>query len=84
MHQHNNIKKDQINFMHFIKLYINKFENENITIGDFNFYMDPELDKQKNMISNDNNPAFRQEMNALTLALTLEDAPGIPETVIST
>ncbi len=26
-------KKDQINFMNFIKSYINKFENENIIIG---------------------------------------------------
>ncbi len=46
----------------------------NIIIGgDFNFYMDHELDKQKNMTSKDNNPAFRQEMNALLESLNLAD-----------
>ncbi len=65
-------KKYQINFINFIKLYINKFENENFIIGgDFNFCMDPELNKQKNMTSKDNNPAFRQEMNALLESLNL-------------
>ncbi len=55
-------------------MYINKFENENIIIGrDFNFYMDPELDKQKHMNSKDNNPAFRQEMNALLESLNQAD-----------
>ncbi len=36
--------------MNFIKLYINKFENENIIIGGNNlFYLDPELEKQTNI-----------------------------------
>ncbi len=49
-------KKDQINFINFDKSYINNFENENIIMGgDCNFYMDLELDRQKNMTSNDNN-----------------------------
>ncbi len=54
-------------------MYINKFENENIIIGDVNFYMNPELDKQKCMTSKDNNPAFRQEMNMLLESLNLAD-----------
>ncbi len=83
-------KKDQINFINFIKAYINKFEHENIIIGeDLNSYIDPELDKPKNMTSKDNNPAFRLKMNALLERLnladcwriqnliTLEDTPGI-------
>ncbi len=41
-------KKDQIDFINFIKSHINNFDAEYIIIGgDFNFYMDPELDKQK-------------------------------------
>ncbi len=53
-------KKDQIDLINFIKSHINNFDTENIIIGeDFNFYMDPELDKQKTMTSRDNNPAYR-------------------------
>ncbi len=45
-------KKDQIDFINFIKSHINKFDNENIIMeGDLNFYINPELDKQKNMIT---------------------------------
>ncbi len=73
MQQHNN-KKDQINYINFIKVYINKFEDENIILGgDFNFYMDRELDKQKYMTVKDNNPAFRQEMNVVLESLILTD-----------
>ncbi len=43
-------KKDQMDFINFIKCYINNFDTENIIIGgDYNIYMDLELDKQKTM-----------------------------------
>ncbi len=55
--------KDQIDFINFIKSHINNFDNENIIMGgDFNFYMDPELSKQKNMSSRDNNPAYKPDI----------------------
>ncbi len=41
---------------------------------DFNFYMDPDLDKQINMTSKDNNPVFRKEINALLDSINLVDA----------
>lgn len=45
---------------------MNGEENYNFLMGgDFNFYIDLELDQQNNMTINDNNPAFRQEINAL-------------------
>ncbi len=41
-------KKDQLDFINFLKSHINKFDTENIIMGgDFNFYINPELDKQK-------------------------------------
>ncbi len=72
MHQY---KKDQIDFINFVKSHIDKFDNENIIMGrDFNFYMDPDLDKQINMTSKDNNPVFRKEINALLDSINLVDA----------
>ncbi len=68
-------KNDQINFINFIKKEINNFENENIIMGrDFNFYMDPDLDKQKNMKGKDINPVFRQEIKALVETINLADS----------
>ncbi len=42
--------------------------------GDFNFYMDPELDKPKTMTGRDNNPAYRQYIIALLESLNLADS----------
>ncbi len=68
-------KNDQINFINFIKKEINNFENENIIMGGhFNFYMDPDLDKQKNMTGKDINPVFRQEIKALLETINLADS----------
>ncbi len=65
---------DQINFINFIKKEINNFENENIIMGgDLNFYIDPDLDKQKNMTGKDINPVFRQEIKALLETINLAD-----------
>ncbi len=67
-------KKDHIDFINFIKPYIYNFENENIIMGgDFNFYMDPDLDKQKNMFSKDTIPLYRQEIIALLESFNLAD-----------
>ncbi len=41
--------------------------------GDFNFYMDPDLDKQKNMFSEDTKPLYRQEIIALSESFNLAD-----------
>ncbi len=68
-------KKDQIDFINFIKSHINNFDTENIIMGgDFNFYMDPELDKQKTITSRDNNPTYRQDIIALLESLNLADS----------
>ncbi len=41
-------KKDQLDLINVLKSHINKFDTENIIMGaDFNFYINPELDKQK-------------------------------------
>ncbi len=42
--------------------------------GHFNFYINPELDKQKNMNSRDTNPIYRQEITALLENLNLADS----------
>ncbi len=42
--------------------------------GDFNFYMDPDLEKQINMTIKDINPVFRKEINALLDSINLVDA----------
>ncbi len=68
-------KNDQINFINFIKKEINNVENENIIMGgDFNFYMDPDLDKQKHMTGKDINPVLRQEIKALLETINLDDS----------
>ncbi len=68
-------KKDQIVFINFIKSHINNIDTENIIMeGDFNFYMDPKLDKQKTMTSRDNNQAYRQDIIALLVSLNLADS----------
>ncbi len=55
-------KKDQIDFINLVNSHINKYENENIIMGgNFNFYMHPDLDKEINMTSQDNNPVFRKK-----------------------
>ncbi len=61
-----------MNFINLIKKEINNFENENIIMGgDFNFYMDPDLDKQKNMTGKDLNPLFRHKIKALLETINL-------------
>ncbi len=41
-------EKDQLDFINFLKSRINKFDTENIiTGGNFNFYINPDLDKQQ-------------------------------------
>ncbi len=65
-------EKDQLDFINFLKSRINKFDTENIiTGGNFNFYINPDLDKQKNMNSRDTNPIYRQEIIALLESLKL-------------
>ncbi len=59
--------------INFIKSH--NFDTENIIIGgEFNFYMDPELDKQKTMTSRDNNPAYRQDIITLLESLNVADS----------
>ncbi len=41
--------------------------------GDFNFYMYPDLDKQKNMFSKDTNPLYKQLVIALLESFNLAD-----------
>ncbi len=54
-------KKDQLDFINFLKSHINKLNTENIIMGgNFNFYINLELDKHKNMNSRDTNPIYRQ------------------------
>ncbi len=50
-------KNDQINFIKMTKHLLNKFEHENIIIaGDFNFYMNPKLNKLESIThKHDNN-----------------------------
>ncbi len=68
-------QQDQLVFINFLKSHINKFDTENIIMGsDFNFYINPELDKQKNMNSRDTNPIYRQEITALLERFNLADA----------
>ncbi len=68
-------KKDQLDFINFLKSNINKFDTENIIMGsNFNFYINPELDKQKNMNSRETSPIYRQEITALLESLNLADA----------
>ncbi len=66
--------KELIDFINFIKPHIYNFENENIIMGgDFNFYMDPDSDNQKNMFSKNTNPLYRQETIALLESFNLSD-----------
>ncbi len=67
-------RKDQENFINFVNSHLKKFENQNIALeGDYNFYMDRDLDKQKNMTRSNNNSLFRQEIVGLLESINLVD-----------
>ena len=51
------------------------YENENLLVGgDFNFYLDPKLDKLDNMSNRQDNPVYRNEIKALLDSMNLNDA----------
>ncbi len=53
-------KKDQLDFISFLRSHIVNFDTEkNIMWRYFNFYINRDLDKQKNMNSSDTNPIYR-------------------------
>ena len=67
-------RKEQIEFLNHIKPHIFNFEHENIIMGeDFNFYIDPNMDRQTNMSSRDN-PVYRQEIVPLLDSFNLADS----------
>ncbi len=50
------------------------FMNENILLeGDFNFYLNPKLDKLDNMSNMNDNPIYRNEIIALIESMCLND-----------
>ncbi len=53
-------KKDLLDFINFLRSHINNFDTEKIIMcRDFNFYINTDLDKRKNMNSSDTNPIYR-------------------------
>ncbi len=59
-------KLDQNKFASKIKEELSPFANENIILGvDFNFDMDPKLDKMDNMSGKNDDPIYRKEIIAL-------------------
>ncbi len=59
-------KLDQNKFTSKIKKELGPFANENIILGgDFNFYMNPKLDKMDNMSGKNDDPIYRKEIIAL-------------------
>ena len=68
-------KNDQINFIKKFKNMLLPYENENLLVGgDFNFYLDPSLDKLDSMSNRQDNPAFRGEILSLLESFDLNDA----------
>ncbi len=59
-------KQDQLNFIIKLKNMLASFMNENILLGgDFNYYLNPKLDKLDNMSSMNDHPIYQNEIIAL-------------------
>jgi exonuclease III len=68
-------KADQIKFIKNLQSYISPYENENLIIGgDFNFYLNPKLDKQESMNNKNDNLVYRAEIVSMLDSLELNDA----------
>ncbi len=53
-------KLEQNDFIHRFKTELSYFANENILIGgDFNFYMEPQIDKMDSLSNRNDNPTYR-------------------------
>ncbi len=67
-------KNDQINFIKMTKHRVNKFKDENIIIaGDFNFYMNPKLDKLETITHKHDNNIYQLEIETIIECLNLND-----------
>ncbi len=67
-------KLEQNDFIQNFKTELSYFANENILIhGDFNFYMDPQIDKMDSMSNRNDNPTYRKEISALLESMDLTD-----------
>ncbi len=67
-------KKDQLNFIRYVKEQICQFENETFLIGgDYNFYIDPKMDKLSTMSDTNDNPEYREEILSMMETLNLVD-----------
>ncbi len=59
-------RNDQLNFIHMSRDILCKFENESIiATGDFNFYLDPKMDKSDSMSHKYDNCNYRTETQAM-------------------
>ena len=68
-------KCDQINFIKKLKNMLIPYENQNLLVGgDFNFYLDPKLDKLDSMSNRHDNPIYRSEILSLLDFFYLNDA----------
>ncbi len=67
-------KNDQINFVKMTKNLLNKFDHENIIIaGDFNFYINPKLDKIESMTNKHDNNIYHLEIETMLECFSLND-----------
>jgi hypothetical protein len=68
-------KTEQINFAKFVQEKLSPFENENLIVGgDFNFYLNPKLDKQDNIKHTLDNIDYRREILSIIEFFNLSDA----------
>jgi len=68
-------KADQINFIKSLQNLLNQFENQNTIIGgDFNFYLNPKVDKSDTVTNKNDNPVYRTEILSMLDSFTLNDA----------
>jgi exonuclease III len=67
-------KDKQLQFIKKIKDMLTPFQHENIIIGgDFNFYMNPKLDKSDKITSKNDNITYRNEIKSLLESMALSD-----------
>ena len=67
-------RKEQLDFIEFVKTHICHYANDNMIIaGDFNLYMNKQIDKLDTMSDKSDNAEYRKEINSILDVLELVD-----------